>query len=84
MKNDYQQILGKLCKKMVDRHVEILRSIPYFTDWNTRDLKKLNAILVEVEFKHGNTVIKQNDQSNSAYIIKEGEFEILRLINYTP
>lgn len=71
-------------KKIIARHVEILRSIPYFSDWSISELKRFNSGLFEVDFIRGNTVIKQNDSPSNVYIIKEGEFEILRLVNYTP
>ena len=36
----------------------------------------------EVDYIRNNTVIKQNEPSDYVYIIKEGEFEKLKLINY--
>lgn len=33
-KSDYQKILGRLHKRIIDRLLETIQAIPYFSDWS--------------------------------------------------
>lgn len=79
---EYQKLFGKIQKKLFDMLLWIIQSISYFKEWSKKDIKRLTFANEEIEFKYGNTVVKQNDPSTHIFIIKEGEFEVLRLVNY--
>ncbi|CAI2377406.1 unnamed protein product [Moneuplotes crassus] len=82
-KQDYKKIVGKLYKKIRERIHNLIRGVPYFADLKMNDLKKLSAYFEEIEYIRNNTIIKQNEQADNVYLVKEGEFEVLKLINYT-
>ena len=83
-KVDYQKIFGKLQKRLFEKLVTIIKSISYFSSWGNKEVSRLTYFKEEIEYKYGNTVIKQNDPSTHIYIVKDGEFEVLRLVNLKP
>lgn len=82
-KQDYHKIIGKVYRKIRDRLLNLIKAIPYFANLNMSELKKLGAYFEEVEYIRNNTIIKQNEQSDDIYLVKEGDFDILKYIKYS-
>ena len=56
---------------------ELLRQIPFFADMEAPRLKLLAFMSQRVAYDAGNTVFRQGDAADAAYLIIEGEADIL-------
>ena len=56
---------------------ELLRQIPFFADMEAPRLKLLAFMSQRVAFDGGKTLFKQGDSADAAYLIIEGEADIL-------
>lgn len=83
-KADYLKIFGKLQKRIINRLLELVQSIPFFSEWKKKDVRKLAMCFTEIDYQRNNTVIKQNEESKFIYLVKEGDFDVYKLINFSP
>jgi signal transduction histidine kinase/predicted CoA-binding protein len=58
--------------------IEFIREVPLFEGLNDDDLTQLCDLAHEETYDKGDIVINERDESNVAYIIKEGQLEILK------
>ena len=56
---------------------ELLRQIPFFADMEARQLKLLAFMSQRVAYDAGKTLFKQGDAADAAYLIIDGEADIL-------
>ncbi|HEX2501395.1 MAG TPA: cyclic nucleotide-binding domain-containing protein [Methylomirabilota bacterium] len=61
----------------LERDVETLRKIPFFTGLPTARLKLIAYTAEVVEFAPGETIVRQGDPADAVYIVTEGEAEVL-------
>ena len=61
----------------LDQEVEVLRQIPLFANIDTAKLKLLCFASERLTFKKGQVLFKQGDVGDSAYIIVEGEADVI-------
>ncbi|CAI2378444.1 unnamed protein product [Moneuplotes crassus] len=79
-KNEYQDIIGKIHKNIVEDKIKILKEIPCLAHYSKQFLSKVSLSLQEVSYKRGNTVFSHGDPCKYVYIVKTGEFEMFSQI----
>ncbi len=70
--NSTPELLEKL------RKIEIFQDFVEDTEYNNKILEKLCAIMVELEFKKGDIILKEDDHGETLHILAEGNVNILR------
>lgn len=68
--------VGELLKKSNLSRIELLQRLPLFTDWPLAQLASLYRNAVKKEFSYSNFVYKQEETSESIYLILTGEIEV--------
>lgn len=58
-----------------------LRKIPLFAELPTDDLGRLCHMIVEVRLEAGETLFKEGDAADMAYVLFEGELEVTKLVD---
>ena len=61
----------------LDQEVEILRQIPLFANIETAKLKLMCFASERLAFKPGQVLFKQGDSGDAAYIVIDGEAEVI-------
>ena len=61
----------------INQEVEVLRSLPLFQRLEPRRLKLLAFTSERVVFRPGDDVVRQGDAGDAAYIVLEGEADVL-------
>ncbi len=61
----------------LDQEVEVLRQIPIFANIDTAKLKLLCFASERLTFKKGQALFKQGDVGDAAFIIVEGEADVM-------
>ncbi|MEM7225080.1 MAG: cyclic nucleotide-binding domain-containing protein [Pseudomonadota bacterium] len=61
----------------LDQEVEILRQIPLFANIDTAKLKLMCFASERLAFKPGQVLFKQGDSGDAAYIVIDGEAEVI-------
>ena len=61
----------------LDQEVEILRQIPLFANIETAKLKLMCFASERLAFKPGQVLFKQGDAGDAAYIVIDGEAEVI-------
>jgi len=62
--------------------LQMFRVIPYFSHWKDKEIKKFRQYFTEIYFKRNHTVYKEGDQPQHVYIIKSGEFEVIKKVKH--
>jgi signal transduction histidine kinase/predicted CoA-binding protein len=60
-------------------YAEFLRKVPLFAELPDADLKKLCSMIKEVRLAAGDTLFNEGEPGEEAYVIAEGELEILKI-----
>jgi signal transduction histidine kinase len=63
---------------MIQKRIEILKQIPFFSSMSIDDLNMLANSLEEVKFEAGDIVFKEHDIGDCFYIVEKGLVEILK------
>ena len=58
--------------------VELLRSVPLFSDLEQGELERFSQVAVPRTFPAGTRVFHEGDNSDACYIVKEGSFRVTR------
>ncbi len=61
----------------IDAEVDALKKVPLFANIETSKLKLMAFASERLTYKPGQTLVKQGDQGDAAYIILEGEAEVV-------
>lgn len=77
-KSDYMKIIGKAESKILDKQIDFLKEIPYFSKWSKRKLEKLNLYFSHKKFNRKQVVFANNTPADFVYIVKSGEFELAK------
>lgn len=65
-------------KKKLYKQIEFFASMKLFSSWSYNAIKNLYYLSTTIEFKKYNTVYKENDPPGDVYIIKSGEFKVIK------
>lgn len=55
-----------------------LKKVPLFASLSDEDLNRLCELITEVRFKPGDELFAEGEEGDAAYVIKEGEIEIIK------
>ena len=58
--------------------VELLRSVPLFSDLEAGELERFSRVAVARSFPAGTRVFHEGDHSDACYIVREGSFRVTR------
>ena len=56
-----------------------LRAVPIFRSLTSAQIRRLEEIVIEVDFKPGARIIRQGDAGDTFYILKAGEVKVTRV-----
>jgi signal transduction histidine kinase/predicted CoA-binding protein len=59
---------------------EFLKKIPFFAGMPEEDLNRLCEIIVEINLKAGEELFSEGSPGDKAYVIKEGQIEIFKIV----
>lgn len=77
-KGEYLQILGKVEAYKLKDKVEFLQSLLLFQRWSVRKLSKLSYAFEVKRINRGQVLFKEGSAKESVYLVKEGEFQLLK------
>lgn len=77
-KEAYMKVLLKIELKAKAKINAFLQSVPIFKGWNRKQMQNLHLLFEERHFTYNQTVYHENSPSEYVYIIKEGEFELVK------
>jgi hypothetical protein len=81
-KANYQKVLEKHQLYNLDLKVKFLRQIPFLAHWSKTSLNRFVAALTEKHYVRGNRIVEEGGNVEYVYIVKSGEFEVIKQINY--
>src|SRR6476646_8966215 len=58
--------------------VELLRSVPLFSDLDAEELERFSRVAVPRSFPRATRVFHEGDQSDACYIVRSGDFRVTR------
>ncbi|KAL4478048.1 hypothetical protein ABPG72_013487 [Tetrahymena utriculariae] len=77
-RNDYMEIITPLQQGDAEEKLDFLQNIPYFQNWDKKDLRTLSYSLEIQEVPKGSFLYKEDDNSNDLYMILKGEFKVTK------
>lgn len=78
-KKSYLALLKKVELKSIMQMTSFLKQIPYIQNWIMREVYALRFLMkIEKFSRRGTVVAKENMTCDKIYIIKDGEFEIVK------
>lgn len=77
-KEAYMKVLLKIELKAKAKINAFLSSVPIFKGWNRKQMQNLYLLFEERHFTYNQTVYHENLPTEYVYIIKEGEFELVK------
>lgn len=77
-KHDYMKVLSHFEEANLREFVGFLRNLPAFMNWPVNSLTRLTYYLPKKTFLRNQVVFKEGDPSSHAFIVLEGEFEIVK------
>ena len=77
-REDYSRTVQRLHRKKLEEKVDFLLSQPMFKCWTKGSMTKLSYYFFERTFLRKQLVYKAGDSSNELYLIRLGEFRLLK------
>lgn len=65
----------------MEDNLELLKTIPLFAGIKDEALISLSSVLKEEKFLKGDCIVREDDYSNTMYIIRSGEVEVRKVID---
>ncbi|CDW72769.1 UNKNOWN [Stylonychia lemnae] len=81
-KSDYQKVLQRIEQKSLNKIVDFLHQIPFLHSWTRTSLSKLQYSFEQRIYKRNQTIYKEGEESNYVYLVKSGEFEVSKRIQF--
>lgn len=86
-KHDYQKLLKRFDDKDKEQSLKFYRELPYFESWTRSNLLKLTECFQPRFFKKDQIVIHEgvhafDETGRFMFIVREGEFEVIKNIHY--
>ena len=82
-KEDYMAIIGKIESKKLDDFIDFLRTIPVLKSWAKKDLEVLTYHFKPITYQRKQVVFKINTTPKFVFIVKSGEFEVMKPVTFT-
>ncbi|KAL4432939.1 hypothetical protein ABPG74_014453 [Tetrahymena malaccensis] len=77
-RSDYLEIITPLQQGDAEEKLDFLQNIPYFQNWDKKDLRILSYSIKLQEVPKGSFLYKEDDNSNDLYMILKGEFKVTK------
>jgi hypothetical protein len=79
-KDSYERLLKKVETEKNKNMTKFLKQIPYIEDWTIREVSGLRYLVKYDRFiNRGTIVVREGTPLSKVFIVKEGEFEIVKL-----
>ena len=72
------KILNELKEADFQQNFDYIREVSFFKELTNDQLEKIVRGMVREKYKQGQIIVRQGDQSNSFYLIKEGSVSVIR------
>ena len=82
-KDDYTKVLSKIEGRKLRKLIEYFKSIPFLAKNSKTYLTKLHYSFEEKQFIRNQEVYREGEPSDWVYLVKHGEFEVTKRINFT-
>ncbi|CAI2387493.1 unnamed protein product [Moneuplotes crassus] len=79
-KENYQKVLAKIQQQHKENMINFLKQIPFISHWSKNALSRLYYAVEKVDTFRSQRIIKEGDPIDYIYIIKEGEFEVVKYL----
>jgi CRP-like cAMP-binding protein len=80
LKSDFNTIMKDITEKKNTELLDFLAKVSIFSKWSRANLYKIIFLFETKTFTKGQYVYKQNDPVNSVYIIKKGDFKVVKTV----
>ena len=77
-RDEYKKCLLRIEQKNKALKIEFFNNMPLLQSWTKRQLAKLADSFTEKQFRRNQIVYQQDEQPYMIYVVKSGEFEVLR------
>ena len=75
-KNDYWKTLSRIESRNINKVIDFFKSLPYFSNFSRTALTKIRFNFRKVKYKCNYVVYREGDESDHAYIVINGDFEL--------
>lgn len=75
-KKDFENSIGKIIKKTVEKNVSFLQNCPQFAKWSKNAVQRLLYYLKKESYIKNQIVYSQGQSCNRVYIVTNGEFQL--------
>lgn len=79
-KEDYLRVIGKAEHHKLEQTILFLRKIPLFSNLPRKKLERLTYFLIKKNYHRKQVVFKANDLAKFVFIVKSGEFELMKSV----
>jgi CRP-like cAMP-binding protein len=79
-KEDYNKVIGQHSQKLLQTKLAFLELLPIFSGWRRHNIAKLTYSLIEESFVLHKVVFKENEPSDSIFIVRNGEFRLIQTL----
>ncbi|XP_020613508.1 cyclic nucleotide-binding domain-containing protein 2-like [Orbicella faveolata] len=87
-KPDFNMVLKKGHQQEWETRISLLRSLPYFSDYTTKELEQLNTTAKLVEYPQNTVILRDvGNPGEFAYFIRSGQCQVIQemtLVRRTP
>ncbi len=80
---EYERVLKRIEIKNQQMKIAFLKSLHFLAHWTTSQIQKVMHSFSEKSFVRNQSVYLQGEDPSLVYVVKEGEFEVLRTITQT-
>ncbi|TNV83980.1 hypothetical protein FGO68_gene11952 [Halteria grandinella] len=77
-KHDFEICLAKIERKRLNQMLKFMQQIPCFSCWTHTSILKFSYYLKKEKFNRNQIIYKHGDPAVKIYIIKKGEFQLVR------
>lgn len=81
-KNDFNRALGAIERRKYNERIIFLQSLPYFSKLTKTSLGKISFQFVDRPIIKGQVLYKEGEDAEYVYLVKEGQFEVTRMISF--
>ena len=82
-KKDFDKVMAKIEMKTQNRIIDFLKGLPFFTNWTRSALTRLHYNFTVWQLKKGQALIREGGRADTIYIVKKGDFEMIKKLDIT-
>lgn len=68
----YRKVLGKIEQKRLNKAVDFLQSLPFFSSWTRSTISKFQYLFERKDYIRNQIVYREGDHAEYVYLITQG------------